>query len=94
MRLTSLAVAATVLAGLLSSAPSTPAAHAGGYYTCFFGDTTPGENGYYDLTAHNCDVNGVDVVIKVISGATGKHRCQTAFSWNGFVDAKRCRPEP
>jgi hypothetical protein len=91
-----IAVVIVMAAAALTGSPTLAgAAHAAGSYTCFGGSLTPAENGYH-ISANSCDGwGGADVIVVLRFGAyAGTYRCQTAFSWNGFLGADGCRLEP
>jgi hypothetical protein len=93
MRLNKL-ILSTATAAVTVPLLSTPAAHAAGSYNCFSGSRTTTQSGY-QISANGCDGAGyVDVTVTVLSGsAAGRHRCSTAFSWNGFLSAEGCRQQ-
>ncbi|WP_157248264.1 hypothetical protein [Nonomuraea typhae] len=85
-------VVALAAAALVTSPAVGGAAHAAaGSYTCFGGTVTGGH-----ISANPCDGwGGVNVLVTLRFGANaGTYRCQSAFSWNGFLGADGCRREP
>lgn len=87
-RLALTAAAAIVISPLLSVS----AAHADGSYTCLWAERVRDADGYYTLTAPDCDgVGYVNVDVTVTAGlAKGTYHCGAAFSWNGYLSANRC----